>query len=311
MKTTKEDISDNYTTLQYLQTLDMFIWRAIEPIAQSCPSFFLNYLCKVVARQTLKASAKFTSDERSKLPIKLFNTLVAKPEKRIEHAKTLYLNRGLLFGLISVFRNHLKYFKFLNTRSKLSGTLRTTVIHRVYQSLDVDYNTPLYAALQECEHWDKKARDFKAKIVQKYTRLALMQAKSTYKDYNHYLRLSDVVQIYLNTVARAIDRCDARQGVLTSFIQNWFKSAKGEVAKLCEGQQDQSYEALTEDHGDAAHNIIGITEPDSLDVELRQQLAFVAKRVDKQGLVKTSLGIPEYVTAHQRARLLRFALDKE
>lgn len=310
MKGTKEAIAGNYTSLQYLQTLDMFLWNSLEPIAAECPSLFKNYLAKIVARQTLKSSAKLTSDDRHKMPINLFNSLIqTDASKSFELSKLLYINRGLLFGFVSLFRNQLAYYKDLQRgHININPAIQSTLQFRIERAYGLRPNGNLYGALSQVEYWDSKAREFKAMIVQKYTRMAILQAQRTYKDFNHYVELDDVVQIYLVVVSRAIDRCDSRQGVLTTFIQNWFKSARGEVAKIAETQVDSSYEELTELHGDAAHTVLGVTDPD-VDAELKSHIASVAKRVDPVGLVRTSLGIPVFVSRKHRETLEMFAVS--
>jgi hypothetical protein len=108
-------------------------------------------------------------------------------------------------------------------------------------------------------------------------------------------------------VSKAIDRCDARQGVLTTFIQSWFKSAKSEVANMAKGQTDQSYEALSEEHGDAVSDIIGFSLPDTTS-ELEQHISYVAKQMDRQGYMRAALHIPEFMTIDQKAILERYAV---
>lgn len=307
MKTTKEKISANYTSLQYLQTLDYFLWEALKPIALECPSLFYNYLAKIVARQTLKPSSKLTSDDRAKLPVQLFNTLnLADPVKAFEHSRLLYINRGIMFGFISLFLNKLRFYEQLQQSKRTYDSVqRATLIHHIEQQMGLRAQGNLYPAMMQVTYWDTKARWWKELIIEKYTRMAVLQAQRTYKDFNHFVPLDDVVQIYLVVVSRAIDRCDARQGVLTTFIQNWFKSARGEIARMCETQQDSSYESLTEDHGDAIHEIIGVTLPDLTD-ELRTHMAYVASQVDPVGIVRTLLGIPQFVTRQQREILEEF-----
>lgn len=311
-KNTKEKISENYTSLQYLQTLDYFLWQSIKPIAAECPSLFYNYLVKVVVRQSLKPSAKLTSDDRLKLPIHLFNILTnADPAQAFEASRLLYINRGILFGFVSLFLNKLNLYAELNKSIyNISPVIRSTLIHRIEQHIGLRQNGMLYPALMQVAHWDKKARWWKSLIIEKYTRMAVLQAQRTYKDFNHYVPLDDVVQIYLVVVSRAIDRCDARQGVLTTFIQNWFKSARGEVARMAENQQDASYESLTEDYGDAIHDVVGVTLPD-LTEELRNHLAYVASIADPVGLVRTALGIPQFVTRNQRMLLEELAHEQQ
>lgn len=307
MKNTEEQITGNLTSLQYLQTLDYFLWEALKPIAAECPSFFYNYLCKVVARQSLKASVKLTSSDRMKLPIQLFNTLTTQsPSKAFDQSRLLYINRGVFFGFISLFLRKLQYYMELHqSMHDFDAAERNILIHRIEQTVGLRPGGQLYPALMQIIHWDTKARWWKASIVEKYTRMAALNAQRTYKDFNHFVPLDDVMQIYMVVTNRAVDRCDARQGVLTTFIQNWFKSARGEVAKLAEHQQDASYESLTEDHGDSIHEVIGVTLPD-LTKELQTHIAYIASTIDKNGLVRTALGIPQFVTRAQRETLLEF-----
>src|SRR5882672_2411994 len=273
MKNTREKISGNFTSLQYLQTLDYFLWEAIKPIAVECPELFNSYIAKVVARQSLKTSSKLTSSDRLKMPIVLFNTLTDKnSESSLLQAKALHINRGILFGFVSLFLNKLKYYvKIVESKSVLRGTL----LHRVEREIGLRSGGMLYPAIQQVIYWDTKARWWKSLIIEKYTRMAMIQAQRTYKDFNHYVPLDDISQVYLATVSRAIDRCDARQGVLTTFIQNWFKSARGEVAHMAINQQDASYESLIEDHGDGIHDVIGVTMPDVTE-ELKDHVAYIA-----------------------------------
>lgn len=307
LKVLKESITTNYTSLQYLQTLNHFLWNALTPIALECPEFFKGYMCKIIARQTLKASAKFTSNDRQKLPTQLFNCLRAEDQKMVELAKDMHINRGLLFGFISFFLNHLKTYKTMHENASL--TVRTrSLCWQIEREFGLRPNGELYAALMEVEYWSTKARKWKEQIVEKYTRMALLQAQATYRDYNYVVKLDDIVQIYLLVVSRAIDRCDSRHGVITTFMQSWFKSAKSEVAKLAEGHQDSSYEGLIEEHGDAVHDLLGTVMPDQ-SAEMWQHVAYVSRQVDPEGLVRTSMHIPQYVSLKHR-RLLQEFVDE-
>lgn len=301
MKHIKERIPTNYTSLQYLQTLDYFLWQALKPIAIECPSLFYNYMAKVVARQSLKASAKLTSDDKAKLPLTFFNALMLNDdEKQLASIRLMYVNRGILFGFISLFMRYMKEFQAI--QADRDHVLYTSRLTQVLRDVGLRENSVMYPVMMDVMHWDELARTWKAMITEKYTRMALGQAKHAYTDYHHVVELDDVIQIYLMTTNKSIDRCDARLGVLTTFIMNWFKSAKGEVAALAERAQDQSIESLVEDHGDAASDILGSTEPDR-DHELMQHAAAVAVSIDPVGLVRTSLGIAQCVSTEDRKLL--------
>lgn len=310
LKATQEEITSNLTSLQYLSTLDMFLWNALAPIHSECPSIFTRYLAQVTANQTLKASTRYSSDDRAKLPITLFNVITSPdPAKAHEVAKTMYLNRGLLFGFLSLFLNRMRRYEQLHSPViPLNTVVRNSEIYRIERSVCLRPNGQLYAAIQQVRFWYDKARAFKGMIMQKYTRMALMNAQLAYKDYNHYVPLDDTVQIFNVVLSRAIDRCDARQGVLTTFIQNWFKSARGEVANQAKGQTDQSIESLNEDHGDSAADILGFTMPDT-GSELIQHIAYVAKKIDVHGYIRATLGIPEFVTEKHKAILRQFVWE--
>jgi len=313
LKATEETITGNLTSLHYLQTLDSFLWRALEPIHAECPSLFQNYVAKIVAHQTLKSSTKFTSlsaEERPTLAINLFNALTA-PDARQSHesVRKMYINRGLTFGFLSFFLNQLRRYEKLQVPDpNMDPVVRRSELYKIEQEIGLRQGASLYAVIQQVRHWYDKARWFKEKIMEKYTRLALNNAQLTYKDYNHYVPLDDVVQTYLLVLNRAIDRCDPRQGVLTTFITNWFKSARSEVASLAKGQMDQSFESLSADYGDAASDIFGFTLPDTSN-ETVEHIAYLAKKIDKFGYVRGPLGIPEFLSDEQEAILWRFALD--
>lgn len=299
LKTVKEKIQTNYTSLQYLQTLNHFLWQALTPIANECPELFKGYLCKIVARQTLKASAKFTSNDRQKLPTQLFNTLRSSEVKMIEQAKDMHINRGLLFGFLAFFLNRLVEYRKLHEQAEDNVVTRSRC-WSIERQMGLRDHGELYQAIKDVEYWYGYARKWKDQIIEKYTRMALLQAQSTYKDYNHVVSLDDVVQIYLVVVSRAIDRCDSRHGVITTFMQSWFKSAKSEVAKLAEGHQDSSYEGMIEEHGDSVHDLLGTVLPDQSS-EMWQHVAYISMKVDPVGLVRTAMNIPQFVsTKHQR-----------
>lgn len=312
-KTTEERIKGNYTTLQYLSTLDDFLWQALVPIHTECPALFNNYLAKVVAHQSLRPSTKFTSltaEERVKLPVHLFNMLTA-PDIPQAHnfAKTMYLNRGLLFGFLALFHNMVRpYMKLHSAFYEMDTLVRAHKIRQLEISVGLRNGGVLYAAIQQSAFWYEKARWFKHMIIEKYTRMTINNARMAYKDFNHFVPLDDCVQIFMQVLSRAIDRCNPRQGVLTTFIQNWFKSGRSEVARMAKGQADQSYESMSEDHGDAAQLALGITDPDR-SVELQQTIAEAARDVDLAGSVRASLDIREILTYADRQSLLMFVED--
>jgi hypothetical protein len=311
LKHTQEHVTGNLTSAQYLNTLDMLIWRALEPIALNCPDFFYNYMAKCVAHQTVYSSSKYTSGNKLLLPLQLAQALMLRttqPDQAIAKCRKMYINRGLLLGLSNVFIKIAAPYLELQ-KSMPNGFTKPeyrSLCASIEQSLSCVDPQGLYQAIQQTIYWDSKACEWRNVIVEKYTRMALGQAQKTYVDFGHVVDLDDISQIYLMVSGKAIDRCDARRGVLTTFIQNWLKGARSQVGDLANSLQNDSLEELYEAHGDDTE--LGYTEFDTTTEEM-QAISYAAQIADPDGLVRTSLGIPQYISAHDRQILLKYAVN--
>jgi hypothetical protein len=305
LKTHKETITDNLSSHQYLQTLDMLIWNALTPIVYECPTLIHGIFAKFCARQTRKPNTKMTSDLKEKLPVILFNALnEPDPAKALVLYKSLYFNRGLLFGTLTLFLSKGREYAKLHSAFH---DAQNPVLHSKLRALELQLgarsSSGLYAAVRQVEYWDKKARTWRGMIIEKYTRTALMAAKRTYVDYAHKMKLDDVVQIHLMMVGKAIDRCDARLGVLTTFVNPWLKGARSQVDEEAKEQGLESLEDLQE-----RTDMEIVTEFDTFSEDL-EHLAYKSRILDPVGLVRTLLGIPQWVNAVDRQTLMAFALE--
>jgi len=300
LKDIKEEIPGSLTTYQWLSTLDYFLESAIDPIATAWPDFLDNYFSKVVAWQFYKPAVKFSRNSREMLPHLLFNSLTTEGATKRRWQKEMLLNRGLLFGLVAMFLRTTESFMALHDPSKRLTPQRRLAIQQAER-----HTSPfLHSCILQVRYWDAKARWFKDLLTQKYIRMALMSAKRTYTDVDYAKELDDIVQTFLVYMSKAIDRCDSRQGVLTTFIQTWFYSARSEVRRQVATDVHTSYEELLENGG-----IPDSTEPDTT-YEAIQHLAATAKGLDPVGSLRYALGIPEFHTTADRQALLRFAVPK-
>lgn len=313
LKNIKERIGTNLTSLEYLETLDMFLWKAINAIREAMPDLVDEFMVKAIAQQAFKSSTKFSSimkEEKGRLPVILFNALTAR-ENNVENFKNLRLNRGLLFGLIKIFMDRtFNYMEIFNSApiSMVEWKARAAQLREIEKKLGVVDGVALSNVVEEVNTWYERARDWKSAIVEKYTRKAIGQAKVAYEDYNYVMDLSDVIQIHMVLLSRAIDRCNSSLGVLTTFISSWFKSARSEMKKIIAASKEVSYEALLEEMGASAEVECG---EDSLLVsqESVQHIAMLAKQVDPTGVLRFHLGIPEFLPLNKRKILLAHAID--
>lgn len=295
LKNIKEELPGNCTTYQLLSTLDYFIESAIDPIATAWPDWLDNYYAKVVAWQYVRPSVKFSRSPRGCSPHLLFNMLTTDdPVEKRRWQKEMFLNRGMLFGLIALFLKSSAGFMRLHDPTNRVPLRKRLLLIAMAEERTSPY---LHAAVLQTRYWSDRARWFKDIIMQKYTRLALMNAKRTYQQVNCLKDLDDIVQTFLLYMNKAIDRCDSRQGVLTVFIQTWFYSARTEVQKQVGDSIASSYDDL----GDWGHSI-NFTDPDT-SFEDVQHLASLARKIDPAGVLRHALGIPEFLSRAQVRKL--------
>jgi hypothetical protein len=217
MKDVKERIGTNLTSLEYLETLDMFLWRAIGSIRKAIPSLVDEFMVKAIAQQTFKSSTKFSSimkEEKGKLPVILFNALTERDVENLDGFRNLRLNRGMLFGLVQIFMDRTEAYRELVNVEPLSvedWKSRAFQLQAMERALGVVEGVSLYNVIEDVNIWYERARDWKSAIIEKYTRKALGQAKLAYEDYNYAMDLADVIQIHMVLLSRAINRCDSQE----------------------------------------------------------------------------------------------------
>lgn len=297
VKAIEEDIKINLTSLQYLQILDYYLWNSLRFLMNVSPTFFTCYLSKVIAYQQVHSMSKLSSESRETITNNFFNYVTTGD---VEWVKKLYLNRGLYFGIISYWLTKSnEYFQLRSPFNEREDAPER--MHTIVNELSISDVSVYYANYKQVAYWFSKAQDFKSKIMQKYVRMTILQAQKAYVEYNHEIDLDDVTQIYLQIMSKAIDRCDSRFGVLTTFIQSWLKSAKAIVQKMVQTKQHStSYEGLIEEFGDSAD--VGVTSfDDSFDT--LQELAYAAQKIDTTGCLRIKYKIPQFMSLQNRKLL--------
>lgn len=293
LKAINENIKINLTSLEYLQILDYFLKNAWKPVVLNYPEFVNNYLSKVLVFTAVHRSFKVCSEPRKLLPTLIYKCILAKGKAKVTAFDRIHLNRGVIFGLLSQYINiaelRAEVWSPFNTKlSEREKFIKSAYYDSLLGSEDQDIFQDVFTRVQ---YWHAKAKSFRAMICQKYIRFALLQAQKAYVHYNYRVSLNDISVIYCMTVGKAVDRCDTRFGVLTSFIQNWMKSAQCQVIKLVNQENHLSLEALHEQYGDSIDMPTKELETNE-DIE---DIAFRAKQADPDGVLRATLKIPEYL----------------
>jgi hypothetical protein len=312
LKTVKERLDHNYTSYQLLTVLDKLLWKALWPIV--CNTEFID---RVLAN-VLGWSSSNPRRKLSSLPKERFTTYVVAylaaddPRTKFRVLKRMRLERNILFHVLDRF-NRLcdSYPRTTTPPPSIINSVRATQPNRLW-----------FASRESC-YWHQQASDFKSMIVEKYMRFVMMEAQSFYqqqRQHNPHLTfdLDDIAQNFILTVSKAIDKCDAQQGTLTSYIQNWIKDAKGNpslrgeygIAYTIPASQRRSI-ALSEK--DKTVNIsislacedlnelesVSNTEQEYERQQLTDTIRLLAKRADPLGISRMFLGVQEILDPNE------------
>lgn len=308
MKAIDEDIKVNLTSNEYLQVLDYFLKKAWKPLLLGFPEFCNGYLSKVLFFSVTRSAIKLSSEEKSIIAPSVLKILASEGERRCEYFESVHFNRGVIFGMILLFLQlGERVIKAQDLFNDTPRAIRDRETLSVFEQLNIYDSARFLELFGEIQYWYDKAREFRQQICQKYTRFALMQAKKAYEQYDCKISLNDVSIIYIMTVGRAVDRCDSRLGVLTTFIQNWLKSAQCQTLKLTRQEDDHlSLDGLQESYGDSVS--IPSYTMDTSDEGI-DDIAYKAKQIDPVGVLRASLGIPEFLSYNDRQFLESLSVE--
>lgn len=303
LKNLKETVTGNLTTSQYLKTYDEFLERAMAPILTKC-RFFDSFLGSLISWQARSHRRKISFLGREDFPRLAVNFLLKSSEEdRVVAYRGLQLDRGIRLEFLRVFQtSFVDYRKACDmSLTPPPGSTQAAWCLKVRNAVDsgIRSSQPLLATLRESEYWMNVALEFRKMILEKYVRFTINAAQRDYVNFfKCSVELDDIVQTYLLYTSRAIDRCDYKQGALTSHIQNYFLAARTAVLKLKERNASE-----------LNLNLLDLNSEDDLSSELRSPatqfetartteeelrvISQLAKLVDPVGAARAYLEIPE------------------
>lgn len=315
LKRVKEQLGHNYTSFQLLSVLDQLLWKSMWPILRTT-DYFDRVLANVIGWSATNPRRKLSS-----LPKDRFNTYAAAylvadtPKVKLRILKKMRIERNILFYVVA---------RFLEVMRDVPPAKPS---QKVVNALAVFDHEGLWFAARESDYWHQQAIAFKGMIMEKYMRFVMMEAQQFHKQqrqHNPHLNfdLDDIAQNFILAVNKAIDKCDAQQGTLTSYIQNWIKDAKGNPQ--LRGEYGIAYtipasqrRAVAQSPKNKAVNISVSIDSDELqhlrsesnveeEFERKRTVELVrllAKRADPTGISRMFLGIGEILEPQELKQL--------
>lgn len=297
LKGLNETLKGNHTSAQYLETLDTLIDNALRPIIQST-ALFEGFVCQLIGWQEANRKRKVSFLDRHEFTALACAWLLipSKIDKSFQ-ARRLRIERGALLEFLNTFLESSEHY-LQACSARLTGPngqvlpLDEQLSYR--RSVEEAYGSPVLMRpyLMEAHYWWNRAQEFKNLILEKYVRLCLMSAQNDYRHtFKCKVKLDDIIQSYLLAAIRAIDKCDARQGVLTTHIRNWFLTAR---ASLAASMRDELSEVADDEQ---LADMQGSVDPVDLDIASRiEGVRFIARLADPTGAGRAYLGISESLT---------------
>jgi len=290
LKNIRERISGNLTTYQYLISYDDMLDNAVYPVIRDC-RFFDTFILRLVGWQEKNFRRKVSFLDRKSFPHLAMNFLVSKgTEARMKAFRSMSLDRGIRVEALNT------YYSLLGSYEKacdLDGYDIESALHLKKQTEDSFACTApsLLSSVRESRYWLSVASEFKQKLLEKYVRLCLTTAQRDYTNYfDCSVKLDDLIQTYLIAASRAIDKCDYKQGVLTSHVQNWLFTARDSMAKMRDRNTD-SHELINLDdvdtHSSQNHEEI------SIQLESVNVISELARLMDPVGAARCYLQLSE------------------
>lgn len=308
MKAVNEKITNNLTSYQYLTVLDELLYNAVAPIV-GATRFFDVFLAQVLGWQTVNPKRKSCGVGRQELAtLTTLFFLTEDPKQKMKIVRQMKLYRNILFECVyrwlEATEEYERISSVIGSREGLEATSRVSELGLMRPGWS------LHSTRSATVYWVGESKKFKESIVQKYTRLCARIAQQDYVKLGHPISLDDMLQIYVMTMSKAIDRCDADRGVLTTHIQNWLKSAKNTVQSM--GEKDSggySHKDKVFGHVSLEDVDVAVSDDDTRDrQEEIMRIRRVAKAFDPEGVGRILLGIEEVLSDEDRRVLHSMAV---
>ncbi len=228
LKTVKEQLPENYTTGQLLQVLDSLLIRAVTPIIENT-TYMDTIISVTMSWYTDNPRRKISVIGRDKTFSLMFLYLTARSTKaKIKILVQLRLERNILFSAIYLFLKQASPYRDLVIQKikeidLLKKSRLESQLSDIKNALGASDN--LYPSLSSISFWVNQAVNFKNMLIEKYMRHIFNKARLFQIQSNYSVDLEDLVQNFVLATSKAIDKVDADQGTLTSYIDHWLKNA--------------------------------------------------------------------------------------
>lgn len=221
----KEKLQENLSSVQIARTLDGLLFKALTPLVQH--SNYLEYtMVELLYHIFHNMRRKFSNRTHDDLRDSLFTLIVTKRKTgKTAEMRRLGLERSIYFKVLLTFEKDAQLYVDDMPKAMAAGQ-KTPAMIRIEKRYRAENSPGFYHACANTLFWCKRAIAFRNMIVEKFTRLAWVEAQKARAKTGLQISVDDLARNMLISIFKAIDKYDPEKGPLASYIVWWFQDAK-------------------------------------------------------------------------------------
>lgn len=325
----------NLTGEQIQQILDMFLYKALEPIIKRSRAFD-NQIVYILGLITRNRKRKLSSIPREEAIAFLSKALITSfPEEKLTYFRAARIERNFIHMFVQHYLKHCEgyeeeYQKYLTAKG-IQRKYKAKRLDVIAEQLKTDRRSLYVICINS-----RKAIDafyaYRMSVLNQYVKHAGSQAKSFMQaNQKHNYDFHDFRQSILKSILVGIDKYDSSKGALTSYINWWILNAQtcnvsdyeygiaytvpqGHKRKIANKESsDINYSVsldtlLTKDEEEEGnlHSMISDGTDVLEDIHKEQQskkIQYLVKCLDKSGIVRLSMDIGEFFSKKEFRRM--------
>lgn len=325
----------NLTGEQIQQILDMFLYKALEPIIKRSRAFD-DQIVYILGLITRNRKRKLSSIPREEAIAFLSKALITSfPEEKLNYFRAARIERNFIHMFIQHYLKRcegyeIEYQKYLTAKG-IQRKLKSKRLDVIAEQLKTDRRSLYVISLNSKQALDS-FYDYRMSVLNQYVKHAGAQAKSFMQTNNKQnYDFFDFRQSILKSILVGIDKYDSSKGALTSYINWWILNAQtcnvsdyeygiaytvpqGHKRKIANKESsDVNYSVsldtlLTkdDDEDNSLHTLVSDGSDLVEDIHKEQQsknVQYLVKCLDKSGIVRLSLDIGEFFSRKEYRRM--------
>lgn len=312
----------NLTGEQIQNILDVFLYKALEPIILNS-SAFTTQVVYVLTLISTNRKRKPSSLPRERTVDLLCHYLAASsPAERYRAIRDCRLERSFLHVFIKRYLSDVTdYVRRYNACCLTRDRNELQYLNETAKRKGCSHRKNLYAIVQNSQAYLKLFYEYRSLVLNKYVKKASSHAKRFTTSNGSHIDFNDARQGILKSIIVALDKYDSDKGALTTYINWWVLNAQtcktdheygiayvvpqAQKKKIAEQTSTQlnhsvSLDAMLGDESDRSlHSMLGDNPNHDEDMEREADDLIVrqlVKAADLRGIVRLILDIDEVFT---------------